>query len=165
MINPAQHRRLRTVAKQDTTHSMSATTTTDTIHGVAIDEAIPTTFRSGSVFDAALRHGALLSPLSAPDVDRQSNAANPPWWPGDHRRMPDYRRANYHPEWQRLTSGRLEAFMIYMMFRGCEILRVSSAQWNVSRIIAEGYQYADYVPRWLGYDSNFITTHRVAGEW
>ncbi|KPI36492.1 uncharacterized protein AB675_4434 [Cyphellophora attinorum] len=89
------------------------------------------------------RTGAALDP---PGLPRSTAAAatrehNPSWWPTDHRRIPDYRSAGYHPEWDRLTSSTREAVMVTMMFRGCEILRVSLGLKDLS----DGKTLADLV--------------------
>lgn len=56
--------------------------------------------------------------------DRPLTTNNPEWWPTQHRRIPDYRRARYNPQWYSLTDSSREAFMINMMFRGCYLLNV-----------------------------------------
>lgn len=34
-----------------------------------------------------------------------AHAANPAWWPSDHRRVPRYRQVQYHPEWHELSGS------------------------------------------------------------
>jgi hypothetical protein len=103
---------------------MSATTTTEIASPeISIIEAI----LDDSVTAHLARTGTVLDPQSPPSSTEADGTREhtPSWWPRDHRRIPDYRSARYHPEWDRLTSSTREAIMVTMMFRGCEILRVS----------------------------------------
>jgi hypothetical protein len=103
---------------------MSATTTTEIASPeVSIIEAI----LEDSVTVHLARTGTVLDPQSPPSLFEVGGTRehNPSWWPRDHRRIPHYRSARYHPEWDRLTGSTREAVMVTMMFRGCEILRVS----------------------------------------
>lgn len=103
---------------------MSATITTQ-------EAPLEVTIIEAIVGEAATPHlartGALLDPLSPPNStdDDGTRENNPSWWPTDHRRIPNYRSPRYHPEWDRLTSSTREYIMVTLMFRGCEVLRVS----------------------------------------
>ena len=50
---------------------------------------------------------------------------NPAWWPTDHRRIPNYRQVQYHPEWHELSgnSTALDLF-IFVLFKGCQLIAV-----------------------------------------
>ena len=104
----------------------TAEATTNITHTMLPDVAAALGFVRDGVLTGILRHGALQRPLHAIDDGSETSTENPTWWPTDHRRIPDYRPARYHPQWNRLTSSTREAFMIVMMFRGCNVLRVSS---------------------------------------
>ena len=63
-------------------------------------------------------------PQESNHSDQQTTENNPGWWPTQHRRIPNFRRARYHTQWNSLTDSTREAFMINMMFRGCYLLNV-----------------------------------------
>lgn len=70
------------------------------------------------------------SSASNPDTPSAQKAANnPPWWPTDHRRIPDYRQVQYHPEWHELSGGSFVVDMfILVLFKGCGLLSVSNTK-------------------------------------
>ncbi len=51
---------------------------------------------------------------------------NPIGWLTEHRRIPNYRQGRVHPRWKYLTSSVREEIIIQLMFRGCQLLQVSS---------------------------------------
>ena len=71
---------------------------------------------------------------SMPNPDSRNTgrpATNPPWWPTDHRRIPDYRQVQYHPEWHELSDNSLVAdIFIYVLFKGCSLIAVSRSPVN-----------------------------------
>lgn len=74
--------------------------------------------------DISLDESQQLQAVEYRDEARWSGS-NPTWWPTDHRRMPDYRPARYHPEWHELTNN--SAFMetvVLVLFGGCSIISV-----------------------------------------
>jgi hypothetical protein len=107
---------------------MSASTTTTT----TLQEA--TRFVTSLVGDEAVFQadtGSLPSDSDPNDSQAENpTASNPSWWPTDHRRIPDYHPARYHPEYYALANNSArEHFMVVMMFRGCHLLTVCQSPW------------------------------------
>ena len=104
---------------------MSATMTTTATNSVPSDVNAATTLVADEGVVSSISHyGAVLTPHEADHNSRQTIANNPEWWPTQHRRIPNYRQARYHSQWNSLTDSAREAFMIDMMFRGCYLLNV-----------------------------------------
>lgn len=107
---------------------MSATTTTTARASIPRDiDTVTTLVGDGDVLSGALRGGALLATDEPGQYNSQITTDNPVWWPTQHRRIPNYRQARYHPQWNTLTDSSREAFMIDMMFRGCYLLSVGES--------------------------------------
>jgi hypothetical protein len=104
---------------------MSAATTTTT--GSSEVNFTTRLVAEGSSLFSTLQEGAVPVPQTVEENHSRSTSDNPEWWPTQHRRVPDYRRARFHPQWNSLTDSMREAFMIDMMFRGCYLLSVSCA--------------------------------------
>lgn len=69
-----------------------------------------------------------LSQASSPTLmvrsPRSSN--NPPWWPTNHRNIPDHRAPRFHPEFWALTNNSVgEAVVVGLVFAGSQLLAVS----------------------------------------
>ena len=104
---------------------MSATTTTTTAESIMTET---TRAIAGDRESFVLHTGDLPAAMHTNTLTIQRFDENPPWWPTDHRRMPDYRQVQYHPEWRELSGNSLIAdAIIILLFRGCELLVVSNS--------------------------------------
>lgn len=74
--------------------------------------------------DISLDESRRLQAVEYRDEARRPGS-NPTWWPTDHRRMPDYRPARYHPEWHELTNNSaVMETVVLVLFGGCSIISV-----------------------------------------
>jgi hypothetical protein len=90
---------------------------------------------------------------------------NPSWWPADHRRIPGYRPAHRHPEWNELTNNTIiQPVVVLVMFGGCHLLAVGDTKMFYLDTPTNLLKFADWLPRQLGFDRSYFT-YRVAGEW
>jgi hypothetical protein len=56
---------------------------------------------------------------------RRQPERNPAWWPTNHRWIPNYRQARYHPEWFELTEGSIiRTGVVVVLFAGCHLIAV-----------------------------------------
>ena len=142
---------------------MSATITTET---APVEASIFTAQAVGDVANRALLSGAVPDAgRSEVDSSTQQSQQNPPGWLTNHRRIPGYRAPQYHPRWSTLTSSTMEAFMVTMMFRGCQVLEVGgSCTSPETQILMSSSQYSEWLQRRLGFDPNYFT-YQIAGEW
>ena len=102
---------------------MSATTTTDS-SAAQLTTAAAATLLGGELETgdpSAIGHSREDLEFPVPNV------GNPSWWPTDHRRIPQYRPARFHPDWSGLTATRRESLTIVCLFVGCHLLSVSTA--------------------------------------
>ncbi|RVX74925.1 hypothetical protein B0A52_01202 [Exophiala mesophila] len=74
----------------------------------------------------AVEHGEEPGPLGI----------NPTWWPTDHRGMPNFRPARYHPEWHELTDdSTIMPIVILVLFGGCSIISVCASKHRIQEIL------------------------------
>jgi hypothetical protein len=65
------------------------------------------------------------NPLVENHDEPRRPANNPAWWPTNHRRIPGYLPARYHPEWHELTdNSAIMSVVILVLFGGCHLIAV-----------------------------------------
>lgn len=97
--------------------------------------------------------------------EAQQPNKNPPWWPIDHRRIPNYRSARYHPEWNELTdNSAIMPLIILVLFGGCHLISVGNPLKSERDILTNWLKLADWLPRQFGFERTYFT-RRIAGEW
>ena len=77
--------------------------------------------------------------VATSSTQHSAAAANPVWWPIDHRRIPHYRQVQYHPEWHELSGNSMALdLFIFVLFRGCQLIAVRKCPSTLTIIMPVG---------------------------
>jgi hypothetical protein len=97
--------------------------------------------------------------------ESRPTVSNPTWWPTEHRRMPNFAAARYHPEWNELTGNNLFVDMfVVVLFAGCHVISVSAFNGSDISSWLIATKLADWLPRKFGFRKT-PCTRPIAGEW
>lgn len=101
--------------------------------------------------DYELHHSDTSDPASAPNSHPAPASQNPPEWPTDHRRVPNYRPINrdLDQSQRRIYNNNGERAFITVMLRGVWLNATASQLWR-----ATGGKF-----------NNKIFRYKVGGEW